>query len=91
MLGKGISGDSIIYTSMAYAYWKMGDVNVSSDFLNEMYKRRLMVTLKIYRCLNASYAGDDKSVLSFFWKHLAERGLISKSILKDMEQLKSSA
>ncbi|OMO52692.1 hypothetical protein COLO4_37044 [Corchorus olitorius] len=85
MQGKGIAGDSVIYTSLAYAYWKMGKVNAASDVLNEMYKRRLMITLKIYRCFSASYAGDN-SILGFFWNHVVERGLMSKSILKDIEQ-----
>jgi pentatricopeptide repeat protein len=84
MKDKGIFGDSVIYTSLAYGYWKVGKVNVTSDILDEMYKKRLMITLKIYRSFNASYASDN-SILSLFWNHVLERRLMSKNILKDMQ------
>ena len=58
----------------------------SSDMLDEMAKRRLMITLKIYRCFSASYAGDG-SILGPFWGHVIERGLISKNILKHIQEL----
>ncbi|KAK2642127.1 hypothetical protein Ddye_023890 [Dipteronia dyeriana] len=87
MQGNGISGDSVIYTSLAYAYWKAGNANAASNMLEEMYKRRLMVTLKIYKCFNASYANDN--MLGLFWNHVVERGLISKNIQKEMQQLDS--
>ncbi|OWM82042.1 hypothetical protein CDL15_Pgr001616 [Punica granatum] len=84
MQEKGISGDSIIYTSLAYAYLK-GDVKSSSALLDDMYNKRLMITLKIYRSFNASYAGESH-ILRLFWDNLVGRGLISKAILKDIEQ-----
>ncbi|GER35737.1 pentatricopeptide repeat-containing protein [Striga asiatica] len=52
---------------------------------DEMYRRRLMVTLKIFRNINASYA-TDRDYLDMFWSALLDRGLISKSIYKQMQQ-----
>ncbi|RVW44705.1 Pentatricopeptide repeat-containing protein [Vitis vinifera] len=66
MQGKGMKGDSVVYTSLAYAYFKAGKAIAASDMLDEMDKRRLMITLKIYRCFSASYAGDG-SILGLFW------------------------
>lgn len=86
MQEKGILGDSVTHTSLAYAYWKLGKANAASDMLDEMYRRRLMITVKIYKCFNASYAGDS-SILSLFWDHMVGRRLMSKSILKDLEQI----
>ncbi|CAN1162754.1 Pentatricopeptide repeat-containing protein At5g38730 [Linum perenne] len=85
MKEKDISGDSVVYTSLAYSQWKVGNVSAASDLLDEMYKKRLMITLKIYKSFSASYAGDDK-ILSLFWSHVADRRLMSKSILKDLQQ-----
>ncbi|CAI0455533.1 unnamed protein product [Linum tenue] len=84
MKEKGISGDSVIYTSLAYAQWKSGNVSVASDLLDEMYKRRLMITLKLYRSFCASFAGDDK-ILGLFWSHVVDRNLMSKNTLKDLQ------
>ncbi|KAF2313720.1 hypothetical protein GH714_012956 [Hevea brasiliensis] len=84
MQEKGILADSVIHTSLAYAYWKIGKANAASDLLDEMYRRRLMITVKIYRCFNASYAGD-KSILNLFWNLMVGRRIMSKNILKDMQ------
>lgn len=81
---RGISGDSVIYTSLAYAYWKEGNSNLASEMLSEMTKRSLLITLKIYRCFNASY-GCDNHILHLFWDHATERGLMSKSIIKEIQ------
>ncbi|XP_022157769.1 pentatricopeptide repeat-containing protein At5g38730 [Momordica charantia] len=83
---RGISGDSVIYTSLAYAYWKEGKSNLALGMLCEMTKRRLMVTLKIYRCFNASY-GCDNRILHLFWDHVAERGLMSRSITVEIRKM----
>jgi hypothetical protein len=54
--------------------------------LDEMDKRRLMITLKIYKSFNASYASDN-SILPLFWDHVVERGLMSKNIIKEMQHM----
>lgn len=85
MQGNKLSGDSVIYTSLAYAYLKAGKSSAATLMLDEMYKRRLLVTQKIYKCFNASYAsGND--ILRVFWDHMVERGLMSKSIINEMQQ-----
>ncbi|KAE9449404.1 hypothetical protein C3L33_18691, partial [Rhododendron williamsianum] len=58
---KGNIRRSVVYTSLAYAYLKTGEVTVASDLLDEMYRRRLMITLKLYRSFSASYADDKGS------------------------------
>ncbi|KAL7141200.1 hypothetical protein ABFS83_08G037500 [Erythranthe nasuta] len=83
---KGILGDAVIYTNLAYAYSRCGDALSASALFDEMYKRRLMVTLKIFKSINASYANDCGS-LDVLWKSMVERGLISKSIYKQIQQL----
>lgn len=88
MQGNGISGDSVIYTSLAYAYWRAGEPKACSDILDDMYRRRLMITLKIYRSFSASYAKDNE-ILDLFWSHVVDRGLMSKHIFKEM-QLRNS-
>ncbi|CAN0924419.1 Pentatricopeptide repeat-containing protein At5g38730 [Linum grandiflorum] len=85
MKERGISGDSVVYVSLAYAQWKLGNVTAASDLMDEMYKNRLMATLKIYRSFSATYAGDDK-ILDLFWSHLADRRLMSKSILSGLQK-----
>ncbi|CAN6542227.1 unnamed protein product [Malus baccata var. baccata] len=86
MREKGISGDSVIYTSLAYAYLKAGKSCVVSAMLDEMYKRRLMVTRKIYRSFSASYARDN-DIIRLFWDHMVKRGLMSKNVItKEMQQ-----
>ncbi|KAF8012778.1 hypothetical protein BT93_I0818 [Corymbia citriodora subsp. variegata] len=84
MKEKGISGDSVIYSSLAYAYMKAGNTAASSAMLDDMYKRRLMITLKIYRSLNASCIGDE-NILRLFWNEVVGRGLMSKGIFKDIQ------
>ncbi|XP_051151920.1 pentatricopeptide repeat-containing protein At5g38730 [Andrographis paniculata] len=86
MQARGIVGDAIICTSLAFAHWRVGDVVAASALFDEMYERRLMVTLKIFRCINASYAKDE-SCLNLFWSTVRDRGLISKSICQELLQL----
>ncbi|KAJ0042819.1 hypothetical protein Pint_18875 [Pistacia integerrima] len=43
MQENDISGDSVIYTSLAYAYWRAGKANATLDMLEEMYKRRACI------------------------------------------------
>lgn len=86
MQGKGILGDSVVFTSLAYAYLRAGKSSVVSGMLDEMYKRRLMITRNIYRSFNASYASEN-DILRLFWDHMVERGLMSKTVLvKEMQQ-----
>ncbi|GER35732.1 pentatricopeptide repeat-containing protein [Striga asiatica] len=85
MQEMGILGDTVIFANMAYAYFRGGDDSSFSAFLDEMYRRRLIVTLKIFRNINASYA-NDRDCLDMFWSALLDRGLISKSIYKQMQQ-----
>ncbi|CAD5333414.1 unnamed protein product [Arabidopsis thaliana] len=82
---KGLVGDSVIFTTMAYAYWRTGKVTEASALFDVMYNRRLMVNLKLYKSISASYAGDN-DVLRFFWSHVGDRCLISKSILREMNR-----
>jgi pentatricopeptide repeat protein len=86
MEGKGISGDSVIYTSLAFAYWKSGNTNAASNILDEMAKRMLMVTVKIYRCFSAPDASENK-VSQMFWDHLVERGLMSRNTMYKIQQM----
>ncbi|KAL5582034.1 hypothetical protein UlMin_014476 [Ulmus minor] len=79
-----LSGDSVVYTSLAYAFMRAGKSRDAAMMLDEMYRRRLMITRKIYRCFNGSYASDNEIIL-IFWDHLVERGLMSKSLLKEMQ------
>lgn len=87
MQTRGILGDTIIYTSLAYAYLRADDAVAASALLDEMYKRRMMVTLKIFKSINASYANQG-NYLDIFWNNMVERGLISKTIYKQIQQLK---
>jgi hypothetical protein len=86
MEGKGISGDSVIYTSLAFAYWKSGNTNAASNILDEMARRILMVTVKIYRCFSAPDASENK-VSQMFWDHLVERGLMSRNTMYKIQQM----
>lgn len=78
MNGKGISGDCVVYTSLAYAYFKVGDSAAAAVLLDEMDKKRLMVTVKVYKSFNASFS-NDSSLLDIFWGNLVQRGLMSKT------------
>ncbi|KAL5159616.1 Pentatricopeptide repeat-containing protein [Glycine soja] len=74
MEGKGISGESVIYTSIAYAYWNVGNVSAASSMLEEMARRRLMITVKLYRCFSTSDANENK-VSQIFWNHVMDRDM----------------
>nr|GEX25860.1 hypothetical protein [Tanacetum cinerariifolium] len=85
MQRKGISGDSVMFTSLAYAYLKAGDTTTGLKIFNEMYKMRLMITHKIHKSFSASYAGD-KGILETFWNLAVERGLLSRNTLKQIAE-----
>ncbi|KAK3018710.1 hypothetical protein RJ639_005051 [Escallonia herrerae] len=87
MQGRGISGDCVVYTSLAYAYLKAGKEAAASDLLDEMYHKRLMITMKIYRSFIAPYAGDN-NILAIFWDLASVKGLFSKTMFKHIQQLK---
>ncbi|KAK3018323.1 hypothetical protein RJ639_002978 [Escallonia herrerae] len=87
---RGISGDCVVYTSLAYAYLKAGKEAAASDLLDEMYHMRLIITIKIYRSFNASYAGDN-NILAIFWDIASVKGLFSKTMFKHIQQLKVNA
>lgn len=85
MQGKGLSGDALVYTSLAYAYLNVGNLTAASEMFDDMYKKRLMITAKIYNWLCSSYA-DKNGILDLFWHHATERGLIVKNVFKLMQQ-----
>ncbi|CAH9098306.1 unnamed protein product [Cuscuta epithymum] len=81
MKKRGILGDSVVLTSLAHAYFREGNRKAAYGLLDEMYRRRLMVTLALYKSLNASYKdNDDNGSLDAFWNDLGQRGLISRSV-----------
>ncbi|TKY68274.1 Pentatricopeptide repeat-containing protein [Spatholobus suberectus] len=86
MEGKGISGDSVIYTSLAYAYWKVGKASAASSILEEMARRRLMITVKLYRCFSASDASEN-NVSQIFWNHMVDRGLMLRHTMNKIQQM----
>lgn len=47
------------YVSLVYAYLKEGNIVVFLSLSDEMYKKRLMVSLKIYKSFCASFANDN--------------------------------
>ncbi|KAF9609100.1 hypothetical protein IFM89_013354 [Coptis chinensis] len=51
---------------------KFGKLTLASDMLDDMTKRYLMITVKIYKSLNASFA-NDSDILRLFWGHVVER------------------
>ncbi|EPS67755.1 hypothetical protein M569_07017, partial [Genlisea aurea] len=79
MKRREIVGDSVIFTNLAYAFWRNGDARGASSFFDEMHERRLMVTVKIFRSMEASYGS-----LPSFWEALVGRGLISKATQKQI-------
>ncbi|KAK3029973.1 hypothetical protein RJ639_038778 [Escallonia herrerae] len=80
MQGRGISRDCVVYTSLAYAYLKAGKEAAASDLLDEMYHRRLMIIIKIYRSFNASYAGDNNIFGYFLGSCLGERPIFKNYV-----------
>lgn len=66
---KGINGDSFVYMSLVFVYFKVGKVGVMLDLLDKMYKRRLNIILKIYRCFNILDVVEN-NILGFFWDYL---------------------
>ncbi|XP_057453627.1 pentatricopeptide repeat-containing protein At5g38730 [Lotus japonicus] len=87
MEGNGISGDSVIYTSLAYAYWKSGKTSVASNVLEEMAKRRLIITAKIYSCFSVPDGHGENKVSQMFWDHVVERGLMSRNTMRKIQQM----
>lgn len=87
MQTKGVRGDSLIYATLAYAYFKVGKFGAASYLLDDMYRRRLMITLKTYKSFNASYS-DENTLIDMFWSNVMQRGLISRTVYDDIQQLK---
>lgn len=81
MDAKGVSGDSLVYTVLALAYFREGKSSAATQTLNEMAKKNLDISRKIYKCVNASYA-NESNLLMMFWAHANEKGLISKKTRK---------
>lgn len=81
---RGILGDSLIFSTLAYAYSRAGDSVSSSALLDEMHERRLLVTLQLYRSISASFA-DDGIKLDVFVDTLSDRGLISKTVYQKIQ------
>ncbi|KAI5683740.1 hypothetical protein M9H77_04968 [Catharanthus roseus] len=86
MNSKGISGDSLVYTSLAYAYLKLGNMSAASVLLDEMYKKMLMVTVKLYKSFSVSFASDS-SLLDIFSRNLLEKGPMSKTTYTHIQEL----
>lgn len=84
MQDKRISGDSIMYLSLAFAYLNAGKPMSASEMLDNMVKNQLRITAKIYNCLNASYA-DNNDVLTLLWSRAIEKCLISRNVYKLMQ------
>ena len=89
MQGKGLSGDCLLYSSLAYGYLSAGKPIAASEILNDMVKRKLVITANIYKSLSASY-GNESGILDMLWHHATERGLIAKNVYKLMQQARSS-
>ena len=87
MEGKGISADSVIYTSIAYAYWKAGNTNAASNVLVEMARKRLMITIKLYRCIRGADDNSESKVLQIFWDHVVDLGLMSRNTMNKIQQM----
>ncbi|XP_047319749.1 pentatricopeptide repeat-containing protein At5g38730 [Impatiens glandulifera] len=87
MNGKGILGDCVVCSSLAYAYFRGGNVAAASNIFEDMYRRRLMITPNIYRSLTTTYVDDD-SVFGVFWDQLVARGLVSEIVQKQIQDLK---
>lgn len=85
MQGKGLSGDCLVYASLAYGYLSEGKPIAASEMLNDMLNTKLVITAKIYRSLSASY-GNESGILDMLWHHAAEKGLIAKNVYKLMQQ-----
>lgn len=87
MLEKGLLGDSLVYASLAYAYLSTGKRIAACEILNEMVKKQLMITAKIYESLSASLA-NDSGILDLLWSHAIERGLFARNVYKLMQKAK---
>nr|XP_010319820.1 pentatricopeptide repeat-containing protein At5g38730 [Solanum lycopersicum]XP_019069087.1 pentatricopeptide repeat-containing protein At5g38730 [Solanum lycopersicum]XP_019069088.1 pentatricopeptide repeat-containing protein At5g38730 [Solanum lycopersicum]XP_019069089.1 pentatricopeptide repeat-containing protein At5g38730 [Solanum lycopersicum]XP_019069090.1 pentatricopeptide repeat-containing protein At5g38730 [Solanum lycopersicum]XP_019069091.1 pentatricopeptide repeat-containing prot len=88
MQTKGVLGDSLIYATLAYAFFMAGKVDAASYLLDDMYKRRLMITLKMYKSFNASYS-DENTLLNMFWSNVVQRGLISRTVYDEIQSCNS--
>ncbi|KAI9070714.1 hypothetical protein K1719_047323 [Acacia pycnantha] len=86
MEGRGILGDSVVYTSLAYAYWKLGNAKLASNILEDMTRRRLMITSKIYKCFGSSLGSENHTSCSF-WNYVVERGLMSRNTMNKIKQM----
>ncbi|KAJ0963955.1 hypothetical protein J5N97_029077 [Dioscorea zingiberensis] len=88
MQGKGISGDSIVYLSLAFVYLNTGKPIAASEMLDDMVKKQLKITARIYNCLNASYA-DSYGILRArvnLNEELLGRNVVFESSLPDYKK-----
>jgi pentatricopeptide repeat protein len=87
MDAKGVSGDGLVYTVLAFAYLREGKCNDAIQVLNEMVKKNLDISKKIYKSITASYA-DESDLLMMFWAHANEKGLLAKKVHRLVQNLK---
>jgi pentatricopeptide repeat protein len=79
MHAKGVSGDSLVYTVLAFAYLREGKRSDAIQALNEMVKKNLDISKKIYEFVTASYS-DESDLLMMFWTCANEKGLRAKKV-----------
>lgn len=85
MLGKGFVGDNLIYCTLAYGHLSAGKRIAACELLDEMVKKQLMITAKVYKCLSVSYA-KESCILDLLWSHAIERALIARNVYKLMQE-----
>ncbi|KAK1326287.1 Pentatricopeptide repeat-containing protein [Acorus calamus] len=86
---KGVTGDSLVYAGMAFAFLGAGKQMAALDMLDEMVNKQMIVTARLYGCLKASYTNEN-GMLDQLWYHASKKGLIPKHVLKLIRQSKQN-
>lgn len=82
---KGLPSDSLLHAHLAYAHLHGGKPLTASEYLTDMARTGMMITVKIYNNLLASYRDSDQE-LSMFWNHAMERGVLGKKLCRLLQK-----
>ncbi|KAJ4806077.1 Pentatricopeptide repeat-containing protein [Rhynchospora pubera] len=89
MLVKGLPGDGLVYTVLAFAYLREGQTSAAIETLNEMVVKNLEISRKIYVSVTSSYE-NETDLLMCLWAHASKKGLISKRVCRIIQNLQKN-
>lgn len=78
--------DSLVHASLSYAYMNAGEVGLGLEIMDVMVSEQLLISMKIFNTINASFKEDDDMNRQIFWNHTVEKGIVSRLVQKMIQK-----